>query len=75
MFNNNKKREAERIFQIFNTLLLKVQKQPLHITEAEVIKIYKWATKIAKTTENLEYIYMQTGEIDKNITEGEEKYE
>lgn len=74
MFNNRKK-EAERINWIFNTLLLKLQKHPMHIKEDEVIKLYMRATEMAKTIENLEYIYLQNGRIDKNIIEGEEIYE
>lgn len=73
MFNNRKK-EAEKIFQIFNTLLLKLQKQPLHIKESEVIQLYKRAIEIEKTVDNLEYLYMQNGEINQNI-EGETIYD
>lgn len=74
MFNNRKK-EIERIDWIFNTFLLKLQKYPGHIKEDEIIRLYVRATKVAKTIGNLEYLYMQNGEIDNNIIEGEEVYE
>jgi len=72
---NSKKKEIERINWIFNTLLLKIQKQPMHITEAEVIKLWTRAIEISKTIDNLNYLYEQTGEINKNLIEGEEIYE
>lgn len=71
MFNSRKK-EAKKIFQIFNTLLLKMQKHSLHIKESEVIKLYMRAIEMEKTVETLEYLYIQNGEIDKNLIEGEE---
>ena len=70
-----KKKESERIFNIFTTLLLKLQKHPLHIKEDTVVKLYQRAIEMSKTVENLEYIYEQTGDIDRNLIEGEEIYE
>lgn len=70
-----KKKETERIFNIFTTLLLKLQKHPLYIKEDMVVKLYQRAIEMSKTVENLEYIYEQTGDIDKNLIEGEEIYE
>ena len=73
MFNRRKK-EAKKIMWVFNTLLLKLQKHPMHVKENEVIRLYMRAIDITKTIDNLEYLYIQNGEIDKNI-EGDQFYE
>ena len=62
-----KRRDNDRLFDIFRILLTKVQKSPLDITELDVMTLYQHATKIAKHVNNLEYIYNTTGEIDIDV--------
>ena len=70
MFTKNKK--CDRVNDIFNTLLLKFNKQALNIQEADIVKLYMRAIEISKTLESLEYMYKINGEIDKNLLTGEE---
>ena len=75
MIKGSRKKEIEKINWIFNTLLLKIQKHPMHLTETEITKLWMRAMEISKTIGNLEYLYNINGDIDKNLIEGEEIYE
>lgn len=68
MFNKKQK----KIWEIFNTLLFKFPKHPTNINESDVFHIYKRATLIYESYEKLDYIYLNTGEIDDNIIKGME---
>lgn len=72
---NNKKKELDKIWWVFNSLLLKLQKHPMHVQRDDVIKLYMRAIEVSKTVENLEYLYVENGKIDKDIIEGEEEYD
>lgn len=64
------KTKEKKIFDIFKILLYKDSKEPMQLSEADILKIYERATEIFKTVDQLESIYSLQGKIDvKKLTE------
>ena len=59
--------KKKRLQKIFDILLLKFNKPSLEINEKDIFLLYQRAIKIQKTSENIEYIYQCTNNLDENI--------